>query len=369
VISSRILFLLSHQPNPRIIKQIKYLSSYFEISVVYFEREYLFDLSTEYEDYCVNNMKIAKIHNGRFFTRIFTYLASVYKLSFMLLKNHHTLVILNNIDVLVLYKLCSILNRYRARTVLEISDLRSHTYSDDIRSIILRYIEKIALSYTDKLILTSPKYYEYYYKTIYHNSYFVLENKPLSYMLPQRKIKGGNKIINIGIVGLLLQGGAYKTLFDIIGDSSEYIVKVYGIGRYQSMVEEYADRHENIFYFGEYNFFKDSANIYSSIDILYMPYDTSKNSLNNKAALPNKLYEAMYYQVPIITSSGTYLGEVVENHKIGMTFKFGNKDELLTILNNFDTKKYLYNLKNLKSSVYFADSDYIDLKKYLTETV
>ena len=43
-----------------------------------------------------------------------------------------------------------------------------------------------------------------------------------------------------------------------------------------------------------------------------MPYSLKIQSLNNKLALPNKLYEAMYFKVPIITSRHTFLGEIVK---------------------------------------------------------
>jgi len=114
-----------------------------------------------------------------------------------------------------------------------------------------------------------------------------------------------------------LQGKPYETLFESLKDDERYEIHIYGKGTFQNLVETYAKKYTNIKYFGEYNFFKDSANIYATLDLLYMPYDTTNGSLNNKVALPNKLYEAMYFQVPILTSQETYLGELVEMYSIG----------------------------------------------------
>ncbi len=115
-----------------------------------------------------------------------------------------------------------------------------------------------------------------------------------------------------------------------------------------------------------YNFFNDSANIYSSLNILYMPYDTTNNSLNNRVALPNKLYEAMYFRVSILTSKDTYLSELVERYKIGRSVECCNKKELIKTLNNFDFD-IIKNFENLDKGIYIGDEDYKELKRYILE--
>lgn len=127
-------------------------------------------------------------------------------------------------------------------------------------------------------------------------------------------------------------------------------------GPYQSLVEKYAAQCTNIKFFGEYNFFRDSSIIYSHLDLIYMPYDThDKNqAFNNKIALPNKLYEAMYFEVPIITSQGTYLGEIVEKYNIGITIPCCDKGSLLTLLETMDVDFYKQKFKLLDSNLYLG---------------
>jgi hypothetical protein len=131
------------------------------------------------------------------------------------------------------------------------------------------------------------------------------------------------------------------------------------------MVESYAQKYNNIFYFGEYNFFQDIATIYAKLDMLYMSYDTTSGIFNNEVALPNKLYEAMYFRVPIITSSNTYLGNIVQELGIGIAVSCCNKKDLFEQIVNFDIKKVNENFLKLKEKQYLGDEDYRNLGDYI----
>jgi len=180
----KILFLLSHQPNPRFVKQIKYLSNIDDVGVIYFDRDYMKDLSDEYHDSCKLNENIGSISNGNYIQRIKKYFQSIQKLYRLLKMNQYDILIVNNIDTLALFKLCTIFQKTNTKIVIEISDLRGHTYTHNLKSKIMRTTEKIMFRYVDKLIITSPKFYDLYYNKIFNGEYFVLENKPLSNMIP-----------------------------------------------------------------------------------------------------------------------------------------------------------------------------------------
>lgn len=365
---NKILFLLSHQPNPRFVKQIKFLSASSDVSVVYYYRDYMKDISSEYSSFCSLNVSIGSISNGNYLQRVGKYLKSILGLYKIVQANRYDTLIVNNIDTLVLFKLCTLFQKNHTDIVIEISDLRSHSYTNGIKSKIIRVIEKFIFKFVDKLIVTSPKFYDVYYNEFFKGKVFVLENKPLSNMVPSKLEKKQNEKVVIGIVGLLLQGRPYETLFEAVKEDDRFEVHIYGKGTYQELVEKYASKYENIKYFGEYNFFQDSAKIYASLDILYMPYDTTNGSLNNKIALPNKLYEAIYFQVPIITSRGTYLGELVEQYGIGKTIKCCDKKSLFDTLLNINIENIQNNFQKLDKNIFLADGDYIKLQEFLYAT-
>ena len=360
-----ILFLLSHQPNPRFIKQINYLSSNHNVSVVYFYRDYMQDLSNEYQVNCDLNINIGKLTNGNFIKRVFKLLQAAPRLLKAIKGKEYDIVFSQNIDTLAFFKIVSFFRKNKPKIVIEISDLLNHHSLNNHQHKILRVIERVIFRSIDKLIVTSDKFYSYHYSKIFNKPYFLLENKPLSSTLPKRLKKVENDKITIGIVGLLLQGKPYKTLFDFVKNNDCFEVQIYGRGGYQPLVEEYADKYDNINYLGAYNLFKDSARIYSSIDILYMPYDTK--DYNVRLALPNKLYEAMYFKVPIITSKETYLGELVKKYNIGVCVKCCDKDSLSNVLINRDFNDFVENFDDIEEDRYIADNDYKKLEQYILE--
>ena len=121
--------------------------------------------------------------------------------------------------------------------MIEISDLRSHTYSTGVKAKLIRFIERMAFRYVNKLIVTSPKFYELYYGKFFKGEYFILENKPLSTMVPKKIQKKKTDKTIIGIVGLLLQGRPYQTLFEALGGDMRYEIHIYGKGTYQKLVD------------------------------------------------------------------------------------------------------------------------------------
>jgi glycosyltransferase involved in cell wall biosynthesis len=54
--------------------------------------------------------------------------------------------------------------------------------------------------------------------------------------------------------------------------------------------------------------------------------------MNNRIGAPNKLFEAMAAGKPVIVSRGTFMSEVVEREKCGMSVTYGSAEELLGAL-------------------------------------
>ena len=71
----------------------------------------------------------------------------------------------------------------------------------------------------------------------------------------------------------------------------------------------------NCIFHGPFSNPSDLPGIYSEIDILLSTYDIRFD--NVRYAEPNKIYESIFFEVPIIVSSGTYLAERVSDLGIG----------------------------------------------------
>jgi|SaaInl8_200m_RNA_FD_contig_121_75080_length_9522_multi_5_in_0_out_0_5 succinoglycan biosynthesis protein ExoL len=364
---NNLLFVISHQPNPRFIKQINYFSQNgFTVSVIYFHRDYLANLN-ESIDKNVNMYLLDKIENGKYIKRIGIYLKSIFKLKRLMKIIQPSKIIITNVDILFLLILNNI-KQYTKDIIMEISDLRSYTFNNSITDKIQQYIDNIIFKiYISKLIVTSPKFYEFYYQKKFKGECFILENKPLESMLPPKVQKKQNNKLVIGIVGLLLDGNPHKALFEYAKNKDDIEIHIYGKGTFEQQAKNYAKKYNHIKYFGEYNFFKDISKIYASLDIIYMSYDTTKNDLNVKLALPNKLYEAMYFKVPIITTENTYLAERVINNKIGYTIRCCNVEDIEKVVDKYiiNKNKMLLGFEDIDKNEYTADIDYIELNKFI----
>ncbi|GBF18516.1 MULTISPECIES: glycosyltransferase family protein [Arenibacter] len=370
-----ILFFISHQPNPRFVKQINFLAKNNTVSLAYFQRKTLADLDSSI-DASVVRQNFGQIPNAsRPVKRIWTYLKTIKSIKKLINANEFDVVLVNNLDVLLLY----LFSRFKlfgkrdsTKVAIEISDLRKYVFSDGFMAKRLRGLEKrLYRKHIDKLIVTSEKYYTYHFEKFFSKDVFILENKLLSQEIKITESTDNQKSdkIVIGIVGLLLRKDEYIKLFETYREHAQVEIHVYGKGQYQGVVEEYAAKYSNIKYFGPYNAFTDTKRIYESIDIIYLIYDIHQVSLNNRLALPNKLYECMYYCVPLLCSKDTYLEEKVKEYGVGVSIDYKVEGEIEAgvefLMINADKMKLHF--KTLSKNLYLGDTDYVELESFLIQ--
>ena len=63
---------------------------------------------------------------------------------------------------------------------------------------------------------------------------------------------------------------------------------------------------------------------------MYAVYDA--DMANVRVALPNKLYEAVYCEMPLIVAKGTYLQQLVESWGVGLAIDHTSVEALATVL-------------------------------------
>lgn len=368
----KILFFISHQPNPRFIKQLNYLSNNNDVILYHYKRSTLASLSTSIsEDIIVNDLgDLPNMSNP--LKRVMVYLSTMKRIKKELSKLSYDIILVNNIDLLILLLFTRSIRNKKIKITIEISDLRDFVFSKKMSSSILRKIERfLYVKYVDKLIVTSEKYYTNHYSNFFKKEYFLLENKLLESNLKDSaqsdKEYDNNSKFRIGIVGLLLRGDEYIQLFEHFKNSSSVEIAIHGLGRYEDLVTEYSEKYDNITYYGLYNMFNDAKRIYDSLDALYVVYDAEKISENNKLALPNKLYESMYYKVPIICSKNTYLAEIVDEYGIGVAINYKDKNDMKNSVNYIkENHKNIYsNFSKVPENRYLGDNDYAKLEEYL----
>lgn len=123
----------------------------------------------------------------------------------------------------------------------------------------------------------------------------------------------------IGFVGYIRYPNTILKLSEIIGSKyPNYRFEYYGVGEASIMdiVKRQCQSYPNVIYKGPFKNPDDLDEIYSHIDIVACNYDT--RTINERLAEPNKLYEALFYNRPIIVTTETYLAERVKQIGCGI---------------------------------------------------
>jgi glycosyltransferase involved in cell wall biosynthesis len=118
-------------------------------------------------------------------------------------------------------------------------------------------------------------------------------------------------------------------LCDAVHRVRDVSVVIAGAGAGFAELEEHCRLMPETILLGSYSY-TDIASLYHSVDIAYVPYDP--RSGNNQAALPNRLYDAVAFGVPVIVPPGTLLAEEVRRHGVGIVLKDDSTDELTSVL-------------------------------------
>ena len=92
------------------------------------------------------------------------------------------------------------------------------------------------------------------------------------------------------------------------------------------------NRIANCYFHGSFKSPDDLNKIYSKIDLVLSTYDVC--SENVRYAEPNKIYEAIYFETPIIVSSGTFLSEKVKKMGIGYDIDAMNDEAIIKFVNS-----------------------------------
>jgi len=170
--------------------------------------------------------------------------------------------------------------------------------------------------------------------------------------------------IRIGYVGLYRYPGTVVKLAKIIGEeySDKFEFHFSGISNdagLMSQIRFLTQKYDNVFEHGPFKNPDDLQKVYSTIDVVAANYDTK--GINERIAEPNKLYESIFFNKPIIVSEDTFLSEKVKRLECG--YVIGKSlDQMRFFLNGLEKNDLLAksNVENNISSKELVE-DYIEL--------
>lgn len=232
------------------------------------------------------------------------------------------------------------------RLIYEIADL--HTLIVDrqtniVRKIAQRYLlreEKICARYIDLLIVTSEKYYDTYFKNfVPEEKMLYMPNVPDLSAFASYKPKEKNNDFVVGFIGAVRFKQQMKNLIEA-GKKAGTRVLFAGLEFEPVEIEPLCRSVQGFEWYGKFDFQSEAAKIYEKCDAVFSVYDADMK--NVRVALPNKLYEAVYCELPIIVAKGTYLEEIVNDWGVGVAVDHKDPDELEAVLRKLSGDKEFY---------------------------
>lgn len=190
-------------------------------------------------------------------------------------------------------------------------------------------------------VLSSPGYKEWLPKS---DKYIIQHNTMIHNQDELRNassyFKEGKKI-SIGYIGALRDLKINIDLIESLKHNQFIQLNYHGEGDISNDISQYVFENDikNVILTGRFERNEENALYYENDFINVLRYN---DSINNKTALPNRLYNSVKFCKPMLAFEGTQLAEIIKNYDLGLVIKsFQNLEDLIRkYINEFDSYKY-----------------------------
>lgn len=132
-------------------------------------------------------------------------------------------------------------------------------------------------------------------------------------------LQGDEDKCRIVYVGVLGETRYILEIADYVSKNKQFEFHIGGFGYLEEKIKLYADKYENIFYYGKLPYERTLA-LEKQCDIMTAIYDPCVP--NHKYAAPNKFYESLMLGKPIIMAQNTGFDEILKSERIGYLMKY-----------------------------------------------
>lgn len=188
------------------------------------------------------------------------------------------------------------------KKIIEKKDIETINYADCVLLCIEKRKQQINKAHPKKI-------------EIIHNSPWPIKTKVI------KKTKT-DKII-IGYFGILQDNRLLIEISEEIIKSNEFILYIGGFGKYEDYFQNVSKYYSNVKYYGALPY-SDVLEKEQECDMLFATYNPMIN--NHKFSAPNKIYEAMALNKPIIVCRNTGIDELVLKEQIGEVINYNAKE-------------------------------------------
>ena len=152
----------------------------------------------------------------------------------------------------------------------------------------------------------------------------VIHNTPDCYKISSSKIiKSNSKKRKIVYVGILQENRLIMEIVNELKENDNYELHIGGFGIYEQEIKRLAQNYKNIYYYGSLKY-SDVLSLERDCDLLFATYNPKIK--NHRYSAPNKVYEAMALEKPVIVCKNTGVDKMVISEDIGRVIDYDAKD-------------------------------------------
>ncbi len=225
------------------------------------------------------------------------------------------------------------------RYIYEEADVTAARIQNKFIRWLLTTIDKRNVKKSEFTIFTSEGFIDYLYGNNQPKQVFVIPNRMNKVFLEEKRPlqkKTDVSHLVFGFVGLIRYPNTILNFAKIVGEKfPQHEFHFWGacdIVKYKSMLELLITDFKNIYYHGEFRSPIDLKDIYEKIDLNVVCYDV--NSGNVGIAEPNKLYESIFFNTPIIVSDNTFLSKKVRKMSVGYAINALESQNIVDFIQN-----------------------------------
>lgn len=318
----KVCFLLTHIPNPRMNKRIAAFKDLAETKVICTRRA-----SQDIWQPAQNVPHVIldiDLPSAKHIVKRFLVSRDFQKRSLEILEQFQPdIIYAESLDSLLIagqYK-----KKHPIQVFFEVADLRENFLVkpanpvDWLMTKMLLHREKKAFRQVDYLVVTSTKFYDLHYSALIPPEKMVyFPNIPdVKAFSTYRKKTVGR--FTVGFIG----GIRYLKQMKLLVDAAKQVdcdVLFAGAGGTSAEYDEirnYCKDLSNVRFSGRYDYDTQIAELYGAVDCVFSVYNA--DNPNVRIALPNKFYESIYCELPIIVAKDTYLEELVTKYGVGIS--------------------------------------------------
>lgn len=264
------------------------------------------------------------------------------------------------------------MTRPKLKLIYDCHELESHRNGKGaFMRFAIRTLEKLFISWTELVITVSPSIQDFY-KRKYNLSFVALvRNLPNEMQIShsntlREKLELKNDQLVFLYQGMLGKGRGIEVLLNAFDarDTSDAVIVFMGFGALKEQIEAYASRKENIFFV--------PAVSYTEIPLYTGSADVGVNSveptcLSYEYSLPNKLFEYIQSEIPVLTNPLPDCAALVNEYKVGRVIPTWSVDSINAVVNDVlkeDLSLYQSHLKSAKKILNWEVEEQVLISAY-----